>query len=89
MTDIKASGKHDFKNVLREVKYARDNKAYGPHKKIECSTLEGSPSHKLSKTVMIPFLEKNGGEQKDGVAPPGDLERKIQAALDTFVQKQS
>ena len=51
-------------------------------KKLEVTASEGSHSEKLLEGIVC-YLEKEfKAERKEGKAPQGDLERKIQAAID-------
>jgi hypothetical protein len=73
-----------MKKLVKEVRYFRICKAFNQDsKKIEVSMMEGSKSMEIFDNVIIPLMIKEGkADEKEGVAPPGDLERKIQAVLD-------
>ena len=76
--------KGGLKQLSKEVKYVRLNKAWDPEiKKLELCFLEGSETEKFFEGTLLPIMIKDGkAREVEGVAPQGDLERKIQAALD-------
>ena len=69
----------DVPNVQNVFKaFAKDNA------KLEFSFTEGSEAQKLHEEVIKPALIQQGAEVKDGIAPRGDLEIRVQELVDQF-----
>lgn len=73
--------------LYEEVKHLRLTKAFSKPskdiKKLEASVVYGSASAQLFKDHVHPWLlSANDAEKKEGMAPMGDLERKLQVWLD-------
>ena len=68
----------------REVRYVRVAKSHqASQRKLEFSFLHGTSSETIFRTVILPDLMTTGEcTPLPGVAPPGDLERKVQKLLD-------
>lgn len=58
-------------------------RAYKPrHKRIVCAIKPSTPSARLWEVALEPWLLKSGARKLQGVAPKGDLERRLQEWID-------
>ena len=66
-----------------EVKHCSVANAYRKDvKKVQVSTVHGTDSHHLWKIVVTYLVTYHKADLKEGRAPQGDLERRIQTAID-------
>ena len=81
--DYSAFVKTDPVTILtKQVRYVRVTKCYDKTmKKLEVNCYPDCQSYKLWQVIKA-FLLKGGCKELPGLAPPGDLERRIQKALD-------
>ncbi len=64
-----------------EVKHCSVANAYRKDvKKVQVSTVHGTDTHQMWKIIVTYLVDK--ADLKEGRAPQGDLERKIQTAID-------
>eukprot|EP00959_Pyramimonas_sp_CCMP1952_P121039 2530636-Pyramimonas_sp.AAC.1 len=76
---------HYLHNLLKEVRYARCCKTYDSKiKRLEVHVNSGSDSEKMLNQMLVPLWLREKAVKLEGVAPPGDLERRIQHAIDEF-----
>ena len=80
--------KEGLGKIMEEVAFIRVRKSFhGAHCKVWINICKGSDSWKLWTTVMKPHLlnEENhqGVRRMPGTEPRGDMERRLQATLDT------
>eukprot|EP00959_Pyramimonas_sp_CCMP1952_P057164 1193123-Pyramimonas_sp.AAC.1 len=72
-------------NLLKEVQYARCCKTYDSKtKRLEVNVKPNSDSEKVLQQILVPLWLRDKAVKLEGVAPPGDLERRIQQAIDEF-----
>ena len=72
-------------NVARVIRHGRWTKAYAKDKaKLEISIICGSSAHRLFGAPTLEYLvQEEKADVKAGIAPAGDLERRIQEVLDS------
>eukprot|EP00929_Paragymnodinium_shiwhaense_P079726 TRINITY_DN41558_c0_g1_i1.p3 TRINITY_DN41558_c0_g1~~TRINITY_DN41558_c0_g1_i1.p3 ORF type:complete len:229 (+),score=74.86 TRINITY_DN41558_c0_g1_i1:841-1527(+) len=83
--EIAAKEKMQIHKVLqREVKYCRIMNTFNKRvtRRLEVSFAEGSNSQQMWNCIEPHFLNMPDHKKLPGIAPPGDMERRIQAALE-------
>lgn len=75
-----------LQQIASGVKYARISKQWDPqYKRIEFNAKENTEEHHVFYQCLLPtILAEGGAEELEGVAPPGDLERKVQEAINVL-----
>lgn len=85
-TRITAAGTAKYTMMAAEIKHWRINKCFDRElKRLEFNIPESSPAKPVAHVVVAHILSHCGGERKPGMAPPGDLERKIQEAVTELI----
>ena len=73
------------KRLMEEVRYVRISKTYlRSHIKLEASFHHGTKSEEMWTHVAAYLVQVAKAEEKQGVAPPGEMEREIQKVLDSY-----
>ena len=72
-----------FREMAKEVRHFRLVTHYDKKTtRVEAQISPASMSHVVYTDIIVPYMKNQGGEEMEGIAPRGDLERRIQEALD-------